>query len=323
MVCGSVDFLFRVDQVACETATKTGMVMVFGEITTTATVDYESVVRKTCREIGFTSSDVGLDADSCKVVIHIEQQSPEIGTAVHAMGTKTLEQIGAGDQGIMFGYATDETPELMPLTHVLATKLGYRLTEVRREGIVPWVRPDGKTQVTVEYKKEGGAMVPMRVHTILISTQHSPDVTNYVISRDLMEHVIKPIVPAKYLDDKTIFHLNPSGRFVIGGPHGDAGLTGRKIIIDTYGGWGAHGGGAFSGKDPTKVDRSGAYVARQAAKSVVASKLARRCLIQVSYAIGVPEPLSIHVDTYGTGNKPDEEILESVKRSFDFRPGAY
>lgn len=308
-------------KVACETATKTGMVMVFGEITTTAKVDYEAVVRNTCREIGFTSSAVGLDADSCEVVIHIEQQSAEIGSAVHAMGTKTLEEIGAGDQGIMFGYATDETPELMPLTHVLATKLGYRLTEVRRKGIVPWVRPDGKTQVTVEYSREGGAMVPLRVHTILISTQHSPDATNDAISRDLMEHVIKPVVPAKYIDDKTIFHLNPSGRFVIGGPHGDAGLTGRKIIIDTYGGWGAHGGGAFSGKDPTKVDRSGAYVARQAAKSVVASKLARRCLLQVSYAIGVPEPLSVHVDTYGTGSKPDEEILDSVRRSFDFRPG--
>lgn len=308
-------------KVACETATKTGMVMVFGEITTTAKIDYEAVVRKTCRQIGFTSADVGLDSDKCKVVVHIEQQSPEIGGAVHAMGTKTLEEIGAGDQGIMFGYATDETPELMPLTHILATKLGYRLTEVRREGIVPWVRPDGKTQVTVEYKKDGGALVPLRVHTILISTQHSADVTNDVISRDLMEHVIKPVVPAKYLDDKTIFHLNPSGRFVIGGPHGDAGLTGRKIIIDTYGGWGAHGGGAFSGKDPTKVDRSGAYVARQAAKSVVASKLARRCLLQISYAIGVPEPLSIHVDTYGTGTKSDEEILESVKKSFDFRPG--
>lgn len=308
-------------QVACETCTKTGMVMVFGEITTKAKVDYEAVVRRTCREIGFTSEDVGLDADKCNVVVHIEEQSPEIAAGVHGMGTKTLEDIGAGDQGIMFGYATDETPQLMPLTHVLATGLGYRLTEVRRKGVCPWVRPDGKTQVTVEYKKEGGVMVPQRVHTILISTQHSPDVSNEKIRSDLLEHVIREVVPAKYLDDKTIFHLNPSERFVIGGPHGDAGLTGRKIIIDTYGGWGAHGGGAFSGKDPTKVDRSGAYIARQAAKSVVAAKLARRCLLQISYAIGVPEPLSVHVDTYGTGSKPDEEILELIKKNFDFRPG--
>lgn len=227
--------------------------MVFGEITTKAKVDYEAVVRATCKDIGFVSEQVGLDADNCKVVVHIEEQSPDIGQGVHGMGTKTLEEIGAGDQGIMFGYASDETPELMPLTHVLATRLGYRLTEVRREGLCPWVRPDGKTQVTVEYKKEKGAMVPIRVHTILISTQHSPHVTNDKIREDLMEHVIKKVVPEKYLDDNTIFHLNPSERFVIGGPHGDAGLTGRKIIIDTYGGWGAHGGGAFSGKDPTKV----------------------------------------------------------------------
>eukprot|EP00210_Caulerpa_lentillifera_P008843 g8438.t1 len=308
-------------KVACETATKTNMVMVFGEITTKAQVDYEAVVRKTCKEIGFTSKDVGLDAENCRVVVHIEEQSPDIGQGVHGLGTKTLEEIGAGDQGIMFGYASNETPELMPLTHVLSTRLGYRLTEVRQKGICPWVRPDGKTQVTVEYKKEDGAMIPIRVHTILISTQHSPDVDNKQIHKDLMEHVIKPVVPSQYLDDNTIFHLNPSGRFVIGGPHGDAGLTGRKIIIDTYGGWGAHGGGAFSGKDPTKVDRSGAYIARQAAKSVVASELAKRCLIQVSYAIGVAEPLSVYVDTYGTGKIADSEILEKVKKSFDFRPG--
>lgn len=308
-------------KVACETATKTGMVMVFGEITTKAKVDYEAIVRATCRDIGFTSADVGLDADKCKVVVHIEEQSPDIGQGVHGMGTKTLEELGAGDQGIMFGYASDETPELMPLTHVLSTKIGYQLTKVRREGVCPWVRPDGKTQVTVEYKKENGAMIPIRVHTILISTQHSEDVTNDQIRKDLMEHVIKPVVPEKYLDDNTIFHLNPSERFVIGGPHGDAGLTGRKIIIDTYGGWGAHGGGAFSGKDPTKVDRSGAYIARQAAKSIVASGLARRCLIQVAYAIGVAEPLSVFIDTYGSNTKPEEEILEVVKKNFDFRPG--
>jgi S-adenosylmethionine synthetase len=256
-----------------------------------------------------------------QVLVHLEEQSPDIGQGVHGLGTKALEDIGAGDQGHMFGYATDETPELMPLTHMLATQLGHRLTQVRKDGTVPWLRPDGKTQVSIEYKKEGGAMVPVRVHTILISTQHSPDVTNDQIAKDLQEHVIKPVVPAKYLDDATIYHLNPSGRFVIGGPHGDAGLTGRKIIIDTYGGWGAHGGGAFSGKDPTKVDRSGAYIARQAAKSIVASGLARRALVQVSYAIGVAQPLSVHVDTYGTGTIPDREILAKVMKNFDFRPG--
>ncbi|XBI17637.1 hypothetical protein VPH35_059643 [Triticum aestivum] len=308
-------------KVACETCTKTNMVMVFGEITTKATVDYEKIVRDTCRNIGFISDDVGLDADRCKVLVNIEQQSPDIAQGVHGHFTKRPEDIGAGDQGIMFGYATDETPELMPLSHVLATKLGARLTEVRKNGTCAWLRPDGKTQVTVEYLNEGGAMVPVRVHTVLISTQHDETVTNDEIAADLKEHVIKPVIPEKYLDEKTIFHLNPSGRFVIGGPHGDAGLTGRKIIIDTYGGWGAHGGGAFSGKDPTKVDRSGAYIARQAAKSIIASGLARRCIVQISYAIGVPEPLSVFVDSYGTGKIPDKEILKIVKENFDFRPG--
>ncbi|KAL0690807.1 hypothetical protein Bca4012_090486 [Brassica carinata] len=308
-------------KVACETCTKTNMVMVFGEITTKANVDYEKIVRKTCREIGFVSADVGLDADNCKVLVNIEQQSPDIAQGVHGHLTKKPEEVGAGDQGHMFGYATDETPELMPLSHVLATKLGAKLTEVRKNGTCAWLRPDGKTQVTVEYLNEGGAMVPVRVHTVLISTQHDETVTNDEIAADLKEHVITPVIPEKYLDDNTIFHLNPSGRFVIGGPHGDAGLTGRKIIIDTYGGWGAHGGGAFSGKDPTKVDRSGAYIVRQAAKSIVASGLARRCIVQVSYAIGVPEPLSVFVDSYGTGKIPDKEILEIVKESFDFRPG--
>jgi len=232
-----------------------------------------------------------------------------------------VEEIGAGDQGHMFGYATDETPEFMPLTHQLATRIGSRLTEVRKTGILKWVRPDGKTPVVVEYRNDHGAMVPIRVHTIVISTQHSEDVTNEQIRADLMEHVIKPIVPATLLDDKTIYHLNPSGRFVIGGPHGDAGLTGRKIIIDTYGGWGAHGGGAFSGKDPTKVDRSAAYAARWIAKSLVAAKLCRRVIVQVSYAIGVAHPLSVHVDTYGTGTRPDRELLAIVNKNFDLRPG--
>jgi S-adenosylmethionine synthetase len=221
----------------------------------------------------------------------------------------------------MFGYATDETPELMPLTHVLATKLIQRLSECRNQNILPWLRPDAKTQVTIEYKREGGAVVPQRVHTVVISTQHSENVTNDEIRAGLMEHVIKPVIPEKLRDGNTIYHLNPSGRFVIGGPQGDAGLTGRKIIIDSYGGWGAHGGGAFSGKDPSKVDRSGAYAARWIAKSLVAAKLCKRCLVQVSYAIGVAKPLSVFVDTYGTGVKPDSEILEIVNKNFDLRPG--
>ncbi|CAM6085784.1 unnamed protein product [Calypogeia fissa] len=308
-------------KVACETCTKTNMVMVFGEITTNAKVDYEKVVRDTCQEIGFTSNEVGLDADKCNVLMYLEDQVDELQHAVHGHFTKKPEEIGAGDQGHMFGYATDETEELMPLTHVLATKLGAKLRDVRKNGTCKWMRPDSKTQVTVEYKKEGGAMVPLRVHTVLISTQHDETVTNDNITADLQEHVIKPVIPEKYLDEKTIFHLNPSGRFTCGGPKGDAGLTGRKIIVDTYGGWGAHGGGAFSGKDPTKVDRSGAYIARQAAKSVVAAGLARRCLVQVSYAIGVPQPLSVFVDTYETGKIKDSEILKLIKKSFDFRPG--
>merc|ERR1712183_1142488 len=226
-------------------------------------------------------------------------------------------------QGIMFGYASDETAELMPLTHMLATQIGSKLTEVRKNGVCDWVRPDGKTQVTCEYEIVNGATVPKRVHTIVVSTQHSEEVTNDQIKADLMEHVIKPVLPAKYLDDNTIYHLNPSGRFVIGGPHGDAGLTGRKIIIDTYGGWGAHGGGAFSGKDTTKVDRSAAYAARWVAKSLVSAGLCKRVIVQLSYAIGVPYPLSVFVDSYGTvtGGKTDADVTEIVKKNFDLRPG--
>ena len=308
-------------KVACETATKTNMVMVFGEITTTAKVYYEAVVRQVCKDIGFNSEEDGLNGNTCEVLVRLHEQSPDIGQGVHGMGTKALEDIGAGDQGIMFGYATDEHESLMPLTLVLAHRLGHRLTVVRKDGTCPWVLPDGKTQVTIEYKNDNGAMIPLRVHTVLISTQHKEGVTNEKIAEDLMNEVIKKVIPEKYLDDKTIYHLNPSGRFVIGGPDGDAGLTGRKIIIDTYGGWGAHGGGAFSGKDPTKVDRSGAYIARQAAKSVVAAGLAKRCLMQISYAIGVAKPLSVHIDTYGTGSISDAEILKKVEAAFDFRPG--
>jgi len=306
-------------KVACETCTKTGMVMVFRELTTKAKVNYEAVVRDTLKKIGYDAKEKGMDYRTANVVVALEAQSPDIAQGVHV--DKKLEDIGAGDQGHMFGYATDETQQLMPLTHWLATQIGARLTQVRVEGILKWVRPDGKTQVTVTYRKENGAMIPISVHTIVISTQHEDGVTNEKIRADLMEHVIKPVVPEKYLTKDTIYHLNPSGRFVIGGPHGDAGLTGRKIIIDTYGGWGAHGGGAFSGKDPTKVDRSAAYAARWIAKSLVAAKLARRVIVQVSYAIGVAKPLSIFVDSYGTGTKPDSELLKIVEKNFDLRPG--
>ena len=312
-------------RVACETSTTTGLVLVMGEITTKGYVDIQKIVRDTVREIGYTRGKYGFDADTCGVMVAIDEQSADIALGVdkaleakeNKMTDEELEAIGAGDQGMMFGYASDETEEYMPYPIALAHKLARRLTEVRKNGTLSYLRPDGKTQVTVEYDENG---VPARLDTVVLSTQHDPDVTQEQIHADVKKYIFDEILPAEMVDENTKFFINPTGRFVIGGPHGDSGLTGRKIIVDTYGGMARHGGGAFSGKDCTKVDRSAAYAARYVAKNIVAAGLAKKCEIQLSYAIGVAQPTSIMVDTFGTGKLADHKLVDIIRENFDLRP---
>ncbi|KKE79507.1 methionine adenosyltransferase [Oceanobacillus caeni] len=312
-------------RVACETTVTTGLVLVAGEITTSTYVDIPAIVRKTVKEIGYTRAKYGFDADTCAVLTAIDEQSPDIAMGVDKalearegkMSDEAIAAIGAGDQGLMFGFACDETEELMPLPISLAHKLSKRLADIRKENIVDYLRPDGKTQVTVEYDENNN---PVRIDTIVISTQHHPEVSQEQIEKDMKEQVILPIVPKELLDDHTKYFINPTGRFVVGGPQGDVGLTGRKIIVDTYGGYARHGGGAFSGKDSTKVDRSAAYAARYVAKNIVAAGLAKSCEVQLAYAIGVAEPVSISIDTFGTGTVHETKLVDAVRKVFDLRP---
>ncbi len=313
-------------RVACETAVKTGFVMLLGEITTTAFVDFDALVREVVNDIGFDASEKGFDGNTCAVQVAVASQSPDIAQGVDqaleyrddADGEAAIDEVGAGDQGMMFGFACNETPTLMPMPIDLAHRLTRRLSEVRRNGTLPWVRPDGKSQVTVEYSMGK----PKRVHTVLISTQHAPEISEEDLRAGLIEHVIMPVLPADMVDDELLIYTNPTGRFVVGGPMGDAGLTGRKIIVDTYGGMGRHGGGAFSGKDCTKVDRSAAYASRWVAKNIVAAGLAERCEVQVAYAIGVARPLSVNVETFGTSKYSAEQLEALIEDNFDLRPGA-
>lgn len=312
-------------RVACETASCTGFVLVTGEITTKANLDIAGIVRKTVNEIGYTSSKIGFDGNTCAVMVALDKQSPDIAMGVDKaleareskMSDEQIEAIGAGDQGMMFGYATNETPELMPYPISLAHKLTRQLAKVRKDGTLPYLRPDGKSQVSVEYDENGK---PVRLEAVVLSTQHDEEVTQEQIRADITEYVFKPVLPPEMIDENTKFFINPTGRFVIGGPQGDAGLTGRKIIVDTYGGYARHGGGAFSGKDCTKVDRSAAYAARYVAKNIVAAGLAEKCEIQLSYAIGVAQPTSVMVDTFGTGKLSDNRLVEIVRENFDLRP---
>ncbi len=303
-------------RVACETLVTTGLAVIAGEVTTKANVDLQAVVRKVIEEVGYTDDEMGICAKTCSVLVALGKQSPDIAQGVDSDSAKGKE-IGAGDQGLMFGYACNDTPELMPLPIALSHRILRRLTEARQKVEVKWLRPDAKSQVTIEYENDR----PKRVHTVVVSTQHSDDVTNEEIRKFVIEKVIRPSLPANMVDDQIIYHINPTGRFVVGGPHGDCGLTGRKIIVDTYGGWGRHGGGAFSGKDSTKVDRSAAYMARHVAKSIVAADLATHCEIQLAYAIGVTEPVSVNVDTFGTGKVEDAAICELIREVFPLSPG--
>ncbi|BFZ03072.1 hypothetical protein BsWGS_06111 [Bradybaena similaris] len=322
-----VDAFLREDpyaRVSCQCAAKTGLILVCGDVVSKANVDYQKLVRETIKSIGYDASVKGFDYKTCNVLLAVEEPTyKDISSShfYHAADSVEQENDPAGDQGLMFGYATDETDECMPLTILLSHKLNAKMAELRKSGGLAWARPDSKTQVTVEYRVEHGATVPVRVHTVVISVQHDEHVTLEQLRSDLMEKVIRPVIPAKYLDQDTIYHLQPSGRFIIGGPQGDAGLTGRKIIVDTYGGWGAHGGGALSGKDGAKIDRCGSYAARWVAKSLVKSGLCRRALVQISYSMGVAEPLSITVFSFGTSRKSEEQLLKIIRDNFDLRPG--